>query len=222
MITENRLREATPSNVFTNPTFIDIGGLNNARYRDLLFCDLTEYKNATIEKAVLALFWYYPVGSERLEDTIIEVYRPASAWDTNYVSWNKRTRDTLWANPGGDWIDKIGIPQGNTPFASITISGKQIPDNKYYELDVTELINGYVNNGYENTGFLLKAKYEDSNYIAFSSMKIEGKQPRLTVTTKTDNDADLIIPCESEGEARKIKAEIEGIVSKVEIYLKVE
>ena len=84
---------------------------------------------------------------------------------------------------GGDWYDKNGVLQGSTPYATITISGDQTPDNRYYELDVTELVQEYVSGKYENTGFLIKAREEDNNYIAFYSSNWQNKnqRPKLAI-----------------------------------------
>ena len=168
--TDNRLREASPDTVYKNSTFIDIGGMNSVRYRDIVWFNLSEYTGrAEIYNATLSLYWYYPAGKTRPDDTVIEVYRPASTWDSSYVSWNKRNNGITWANPGGDWYDKNGVLQGNTPYATITIKGSTLPDNRYYELNVTDLVKEYTSGKYENTGLLIKAKNESSNYIAFYS-----------------------------------------------------
>ena len=55
------------------------------------------------------------------------------------------------------------------PYASVMFGASTLPDNRYYDLDVTELVQGYVNGTYSNTGFFLKARDENDNYIAFYS-----------------------------------------------------
>ncbi|BBL65322.1 disaggregatase related repeat-containing protein [Methanosarcina mazei] len=180
--TDNRLREASPNTVYSDTSFIDIGGMNNVRYRDIIRFDLSEYKGDTsIEKAALYLYWYYPAGKTRPEDTVIEIYRPASSWNSDYVSWNKRDNGVVWTSPGGDWYDKNGVLQGGTPYATITIRGSSPPDNKYYKLDVTDLVKEYTSGKYENTGFLIKAHTESNNYIAFYSSDCgnESQVPKL-------------------------------------------
>ncbi|MDQ1276141.1 MAG: hypothetical protein QG610_1716 [Euryarchaeota archaeon] len=180
--TDNRLREESPDSVYSDSSFIDIGGMNNLRYRDVIRFDLNEYNGDTpIENAALSLYWYYPAGKTRSKDTIVEVYRPASAWNSSYVSWNKRDKGVAWKNPGGDWYDKNGVLQGSTPYATITIKGSTLPDNKYYKLDVTDLVKEYTSGKYENTGFLIKARTESDNYIAFYSSDCgnENQVPKL-------------------------------------------
>ena len=118
----------------------------------------------------------------RSKDTVLEVYRPIK-WCEEHTTWKEKESKTPWNNSGGDWYDRNGVLQGNTPYATITISGDQIPDNRYYELDVTELIQEYVSGKYENTGFLIKAREEDKNYIAFYSSNWQNKnqRPKLTI-----------------------------------------
>ncbi len=184
---DNRLREASPSTVYQSSSFIDVGGMSTGRYRDVMWFDLSEYTGSTdVSNAALSLYWYYPSGSTRPEDTVIEVYRPASSWNSKYVSWTKRDNGVAWSNAGGDWYDKNGVFQGSTPYATITLKGSTLPDNRYYELDVTDLVKEYTSGKYENTGFLLKAKTESDNYIAFysSDCGTESKKPNLKITTK--------------------------------------
>ena len=171
---DNRLREASPSTVYQSSSFIDVGGISGVgRYRDVMQFDLSEYTGSTdVSNATLSLYWYYPAGSSRSSDTVVEIYRPASAWDSNYVSWNKRNSGIAWKNAGGDWYDKNGVLQGSTPYATVTIKGSTLPDNRYYELDVTDLVKEYTSGKYENTGFLIKARTESNNYIAFYSSDI--------------------------------------------------
>ena len=136
--------------------------------------------------AILSLYWYYPEVSSRLEDTVIEVYRPASAWNSSYVSWNKKDNGVAWKNPGGDWYDKNGVSQGSAPYATITLKGIDIPDDRYYELNVTDLVKEYTSGKYENTGFLIKARTESNNYIAFYSSDCgnESQKPKLVIAKR--------------------------------------
>jgi hypothetical protein len=116
---------------------------------------------------------------------VIEVYRPA-AWNPDYVSWNKKDKGVAWKNAGGDWYDKNGILQGSTPYATITLKGSDLPDNTYHEIDVTDLVAEYTSGKYENTGFLIKARTENNNYIAFYSAEAESKNqlPKLNLQLK--------------------------------------
>jgi len=85
------------------------------------------------------------------------------------VSWNSRDNGVMWVNAGGDWYDKNDVSQGSAPYATITLKGSDIPDNQYYELDVTDLVREYASGKYANAGFLIKARTESNNYIDFYS-----------------------------------------------------
>nr|WP_172635214.1 disaggregatase related repeat-containing protein [Methanomethylovorans hollandica] len=181
---DNRLRSASPTSVLSTTTYLDIGR-SSATVRDVMLFDLSSYKTTdTISKATLSLYWYYPAGSTRTSDTIVEVYRPVE-WDPKYVTWNSRTSGTLWTTVGGNWYDKNAVSQGTTPYASATFAAGTIPDNKYYDFDVTQLVQEYVSGKYKNTGFFLKAKTESGNYIAFYSAEASNTavRPKLTITS---------------------------------------
>ncbi|WP_422544934.1 disaggregatase related repeat-containing protein [Methanosarcina sp.] len=166
---DNRLRESSPEDVFSDKAFLDAGEMKGGRYRDLMLFNLSAYKGATqVRNATLSLCWYYPASS-RVNDTVIEIYRPASAWNSSYVSWNKKNNGIFWNNSGGDWYDKNGVLQGSTPYATLTLKASDLPDNRYYQLNVTGLVNEYLSRKYANTGFLVKARSENNNYIAFYS-----------------------------------------------------
>jgi PKD repeat protein len=164
----NRLREASPESVYSNNVYLDVGGLSNVgRYRDVIWFDLSGYTSIThINNATLSLFWYYP-NSQRLNDTVIEIYRPAAKWNSGYVSWNKKDNNIAWSNPGGDWYDKNGILQGSTPYATLTLKASSLSSNSYCEFNVTGLVREYTSGKYPNTGLFIKARTESNNYVAF-------------------------------------------------------
>ncbi|KKG10341.1 hypothetical protein EO98_13550 [Methanosarcina sp. 2.H.T.1A.6] len=183
VVSDNRLKEESPNTTFRETEYMDVGErAEGGKYRDIILFELNQLgQTDSIEKATLSLFWYYPDES-RPEDTILEVYRPEK-WCEEHVTWEARETGTFWQNPGGDWYDKKGVSQGSTPYATITIKGSTLPDDRYYELDVTELVQEYTSGKYENTGFLIKARLEDNNYIALYSSEWQNKaqRPKLTI-----------------------------------------
>jgi uncharacterized membrane protein len=184
-IYDNRLRGTTPNTVLSSSSYIDIGKLGTTGYRDVMLFDLSSYNPMdTISQATLSLYWYYPAGATRTSDTVVEVYRPVQ-WDPQYVNWNYHASGTLWNTAGGNWFDKNGIAQGSTPYASVTFPAGKVPDDQYYDLDVTQLVQQYINGKYNNTGFFLKAKTEGGNYIAFYSSDWSNaeQRPKLTITS---------------------------------------
>lgn len=184
IISDNRLRQEVPNMTFSESEYIDIGERSDGSiYRGVIIFDLSSFNQTDqIEEATLSLFWYYPENQMRPKDTVLEVYRPVN-WCEEHVTWQQREINIPWKNFGGDWYDRNGAFQGSTPYATITISGNETPDNRYYELDVTELVQEYIGGKYENAGFLIKAREEDGNYIAFYSSNWQNKnqRPKLTI-----------------------------------------
>jgi uncharacterized membrane protein len=184
IISDNRLRQEAPNMTLSENEYIDIGKKSDGGiYRGVILFDLNSFNQTDrIEKATLSLFWYYPENQTRTKDTVLEVYRPVK-WCEEHITWQQRETNIPWKNSGGDWYDRNEVFQGSTPYATVTISGDKIPDNRYYELDITELIQEYASEKHENTGFLIKAREEDGNYIAFYSSNWQDKnqRPKLTI-----------------------------------------
>jgi hypothetical protein len=187
----NRLRESTPDTTIAADGYVDVGNIAGTdSYRDVMWFDLSAYNTTdTVSSATLSLYWYYPSTSPRNQDTVVEIYRP-SDWNPGQVSWNNKAAGTPWNSAGGDWSDKNNVAQGSEPYASITFDANDLPDDRYYEFDITELVQDYVSGEYDNTGFFLKAQNEYDNYIAFysSDWGNEEKRPKLTITHTPDND----------------------------------
>ncbi|SES77215.1 Putative Ig domain-containing protein [Methanococcoides vulcani] len=187
----NRLRESTPETVITADGYVDVGNIDGVgSYRDVMWFDLSDYEQTdTVTSATLSLSWYYPQNAPRNQDTVVEVYRAAD-WEHSEVSWNEKSSGRPWDNAGGDWFDRNGAAQGSVPYASITFSGSDVPDNGNYEFDVTELVQDYVSGEHANTGFFIKARNEHDNYIAFDGTGSvnEVKKPKLKVTHSTTSN----------------------------------
>lgn len=169
-----RLREASPDVVYTISPYLDIGK-STASTRSLIFFDVSK-QTAPVYKAELQLYWYYPADKSRAADTIIEVYRPGP-WADSTATWTKNAKS---------YYDVDGTLVGSKPFASQTIKASALPTNAYISLDVTELVNEYINGTYANTGFLLKAAIESNNYIAFYGMSMNNTAmvPKLVLTAQ--------------------------------------
>ena len=180
---DNNLRESSACAVLSTTPYIDVGK-SKSRARDVMLFDLSMYdENDTISQATLSLYWYYPAGKTRTSDTVVEVYRPGK-WNPKYVTWYYYDYRKAWKPVGGAWFDVNGIAQGTAPYASVTFPAGTVPDNQYHEFDVTQLVQEYVSDTYENTGFFIKAKTESGNYIAFysSDWPNADQRPKLTVT----------------------------------------
>ncbi|MFZ2071785.1 MAG: disaggregatase related repeat-containing protein [Halobacteriota archaeon] len=178
---DNRLRSSTPNVVLNDTVWIDAGRLSpDTNYRGVIWFNLSQLNSTDIIKsAKLSLFWYYEYHNK---STNVEIYRPVD-WAENYVNWNNRTNGVAWNRPGGDWYDRNNVAQGNMPYDAVTFP-YGAPDNAYYEFDVTDLVQGYVNGTYDNTGFFIKANEVGDSYIAFRSSDWGNaiERPKLVVS----------------------------------------
>ena len=166
---DNRLKQSTPDTVLGSSPWLDVGRLGDNNYNSVLWFDVP---NKPVESATLSLYWYY---ESRDINTEVELYRPA-AWNPLHITWNSYGNGLNWLNPGGDCFEK---------YDTITLTGT--PDNKYHEFDVTRLINKYIDETYDNTGFLIKANDNDG-YVAFYSLDHPNtdQRPKLEFTYTPD------------------------------------
>lgn len=77
-----------------------------------------------------------------------EEARDGATW-THY----NKGADLPWERPGGDWTDKSGVRHGPAPFASHVYEGG---DTGVVEVDVTDLVQGWIAGDYINQGIMLR------------------------------------------------------------------
>ena len=82
-----------------------------------------------------------------------------------------------WQNPGGDWTDATGAPQGTTPFATAEISDTDT--EKPVTWDVTSLVKLWLTQRTRPTAIVLDAR---SGLARFHSREVGGKEPSLMLT----------------------------------------
>jgi hypothetical protein len=148
------------NNYGTNNTF-DVRPDNGADRRGLLKFDLTSIPaNSTVTSATLYL---YEQGNKTGQTTYI--YRVTSGWSEAAATWNS------WSAPGGDFDSGISY------FAFI-------PDqnNCMLTLDISSLVQAWVNGAYNNYGLLLYSL--GPNHIISYASKEDGtasRQPKLDI-----------------------------------------
>jgi len=143
-----------------------------------LYFDLSTIpQTAKVNSAKLILTWMYQY---RNKTTVIEVFRPQASWDVSYTTWNSKQKGVPWITPGGDWIDKNGVSYGTTPYAKATHTFGST-DN--VNLDVTSLLQDYVEGKFTNAGFFLKANEIDETYLAFygADWTNDFQRPKLVI-----------------------------------------
>lgn len=177
----NRMKESSLTSVFKTDTFLDVGSLNNKKYRGIIYFDLSDVKDKTVKKATLSMYWYYPTNTKRGNDTIVEIYR-AFPHTSGYTSWQYRKQGITWNTVGGNWYDKSDTINGTTPFSSQTFTSTTVPSNKYYNFDITDFVKNCIDGSITNTGLFIKAKTENDNYIAFYNGNVTSTTKKIKLT----------------------------------------
>ncbi len=72
-----------------------------------------------------------------------------------------------WSRAGGDWVDAVGSPCGAKAFATIEIPAA--PGRQLVELEVTDLVRGWLGDRLRNTGMLLRALPGGNGAVLFHS-----------------------------------------------------
>jgi len=80
-----------------------------------------------------------------------------------------------WRHPGGDWVDADGLRQGNRPYGAVAIAAGR--GRQTAELDLTELVRGWLDGRYRNAGLLLRA-LDGGGVVSFHSRESVDKGAR--------------------------------------------
>ena len=185
VINDTSIKSGQPNSTRGSSTWIDLGRLSGSTYgsyRGILYFDVSTIpSSAKINSAILTLTWE---GANRNQSTVISVHRPSSTWDAQYASWNNSQSNVSWTTHGGDWIDKNGVAYGPSPYAEVTYPVGSTTDAI---LNVTSIIQEYVNGNYPNTGLFLKANEIENTYISFYSSEAlnASQRPKLTIDYTT-------------------------------------
>ena len=125
--------------------------------------------NAQIVRATLSV---RAQGRSALVRLFAELYQVTQPWDPNSATWNQAQAGVPWQTPGGQ-IDTI-------PLARKVL----LADQLWYSLDLTPLVQRWIDGTADNNGVLLRAVSDapvtfdlTSNEYAVSQLR-----PRLTVT----------------------------------------
>ncbi|GAB3521746.1 DNRLRE domain-containing protein [Emticicia fontis] len=166
-------KESTISSIIPNENrsanILDIGGVTQINYnttRTLLDFDLSSIPQGTIiDNATLYLFGNpnTTIGPN-IAPNDLGIYRITSNWQQNTVTWNTQ--------PSFDY----------TAFATLPSSAGG--DYSNYVVDVTNLIQNYVNDKSNSFGLMLKLFSESPNkMLIFASSKVSNAQlrPKLVV-----------------------------------------
>jgi len=155
-----------PDNNFGGANRLYIRANNSADNRTLLRFDLSAVPaNATITGAKL-----YLTGNNTASDQVVYVYRVTAPWSETTATWQS------WINPGGDFNSNLAYAQFIPTQANCAL-----------EIDLTGLVQQWVNGSLPNYGILLYTTGSDRNFSFYSkddSANVE-RAPRMNVTYTT-------------------------------------
>lgn len=130
---------------------------------------------AEVEGATLRLY----ATRARQYDIRAEVQELLRPWDEATASWQLAAADQPWAQPGAS---TVGIDRG----AWVSDHQRLVEGSRWYDFDVTPLVQQWARNQASNNGFIMNALTGDSNQSqGWSFVSREGPaslRPQLVVT----------------------------------------
>jgi len=155
------INAGSPLSNYGNDNIFQVRPDNGADLRGLIKFDLSSIPaNATVTSATLYLY-----SQDNKTGQLTSLYRVTSNWNENTATWS------TWGLPGGDF------DSGSSYFTFI-------PDqnNCMLTMDITNLVQAWVNGTYSNYGLMLYST--GPNHIIKYSSKEDGtasKQPKLNI-----------------------------------------
>jgi hypothetical protein len=148
------------------------------------------YANADIYAAKLPHSTYTPVTPNKSQSPLLTWVE--GVCDSSTSTYEGATRDYFqrsikaqWEHKMGDWLDADLINQGNTPFSTIQLGAESL--NSTQQIDITNLVNSWLDGTFDNHGVLIKKT--DGEYVSFHSKENpnERYQPKLLIMTNSGN-----------------------------------
>jgi len=149
-------------------------------YFDVSYAATGIEQGTPITEATLKLWSHTKHGSSLPDHAIHNVTR---AWNENEATWNNYSSAGGWTSPGGDYDP--------TPITTFTPT-EQTKVDAWYEWDVTDVVQDWIDNPSGNNGWLLKLVNEDiSSQTNFhsSDWADSGLRPMLVISDEVDADA---------------------------------
>ena len=113
------------------------------RKRVLLQFDTSGYAPGTVlQNAVLRV---YVETNNLVSDATLSAWRLTEGWAESQVSWNERGTGVPWTSPGGSY----SVPAGTSGVVGVGVA------HTWYELDITPLVQQWVDFPAQNFGVLL-------------------------------------------------------------------
>ena len=127
--------------------------------------------DASVTQAALGIYATGWSGS----DITIGAYRILRNSDLAQATWNQAQTDNYWRQPG---CNDTSFDRRLDPESSLTTSSI----GKWYDFDLTSLVQEWVNGTQANNGILLRATYSPPSFYFASAQSAADRRPRLVVS----------------------------------------
>jgi Disaggregatase related repeat/TGF-beta propeptide len=172
-VTDTWINSYSPNSNFNGETKLNVYGTENIK--TLVRFDLSSIPpSTTITSATLSLYNYG--HSSAANGGTLSVYRANKAWVDSQATWNIYSTGNNWTAPGM----QAGTDYLNSPVSSLTIDTST---NVWREIDVTTLVQGWINGSVPNNGFVLRSPTSGVKPIFYSSGYSTNTtlRPKLTI-----------------------------------------
>lgn len=149
-------------------------GRGDGAERILLRFDLADQipTGSSVLSAKLSLFAWSRRTFYGLRVSVYGVLRP---WDEATATWNRASAAELWASPG---CSSVGVDRQGDPTASRFVYFT----DRFYDWDITSLVQQWVDNPATNRGLLLMGQNVDQEILFRSSeWRVPTQRPMLTI-----------------------------------------
>lgn len=163
-----------PDDAWGNEESLRINGRDSGTERVLIRFDLAGYipTNAQILSAKLSLFAW---SRRTFYGMRVSAFEALRHWDEATATWNIASTFDPWTSPG---CDAVGSDRAGALLASTFVYFT----NKFYDWDVTSLVQRWVNDPSTNHGILLLGQKVNQEIRFYSSeWHVPPQRPKLTV-----------------------------------------
>jgi parallel beta-helix repeat protein len=145
------------------------------QYATLLRFDVSAIPvDAVVMRAALQI---YAEGWSEQSDLSVGAYYITRTVDLCQATWNQARSGGAWASPGANNTDSDRRASAES---SVTVNAV----GKWYEFDLSAVVQGWLNGSLANNGVLLRAAYATAKYY-FSSRESGAQEPRLVIVYHT-------------------------------------
>jgi hypothetical protein len=128
---------------------------SNGQYRNLINWDLSAIPSnamVTAAKVIINIGKKVCAGGNCLAEDELDLFRVTSKWDETAATWIKRLPNASWTKPGSD-------------YDPIRVGSVHISSTNKYQIDLTQLVQGWVDGTFPQYGVMGEARNYDNTTV---------------------------------------------------------